>query len=161
MRLTGYCGKKKIINKCFENLEKNCKFYQKTSKSWRLKCWNKSIETKNHAIFFFTRSWNMFFLHLRNDEYQKLTKTLGSPKKLQILSKISKIRDIGMLKTIPLLLETIQCPIRFPKSFLSDRGICFFALEKWRISKTDKNFRKPRKNCRFYQKIQKFETLKC
>ena len=51
------------------------------------------------------------------DEYQKLTKTLGSLKKLQILSKNAKIRDIKMLKTIPLLLETMQCPI--------NEGDCF------------------------------------
>ena len=32
-------------------------------------------------------------------------------KKLQVLSKNAKIRDIKMLKTNPVLLETIQCPI--------------------------------------------------
>ena len=51
------------------------------------------------------------FSHLRIDEYQKLTKASGNLKKMQILSKNAKIRDIKMFKTIPLLLETMQCPI--------------------------------------------------
>ena len=49
------------------------------------------------------------FSHLSMDEYQKLTKTLGSLKKIADLSKNAKIRDTKMLKTSPLLLETMQC----------------------------------------------------
>ena len=44
-------------------------------------------------------------------------------------------------------------------TFLSDRLIDFLALENGQISQIDKSFRK--KNCRFYQKMLKFETLKC
>ena len=50
------------------------------------------------------------------DECQKPSKTLGSLKKLQIFSKKNaKIRDIKMLKSIPLLIETIQCPVNKPQ----------------------------------------------
>ena len=51
---------------------------------------------------------------MRMDEYQKLTKTLGSLKKLQFL-KNAKNRDIKMLKTISLLLKTIQRPTNKPQ----------------------------------------------
>ena len=37
---------------------------------------------------------------------------------MQILSKNAKVRDIKMLKTIPLLLETMQCPIKKPQKRL-------------------------------------------
>ena len=37
---------------------------------------------------------------------------------MQILSKNDKIRGIKMLKTIPLSLETMQCPINKPQKRL-------------------------------------------
>ena len=46
------------------------------------------------------------------DEHQKLTKTLGNIKKIADLKKNAKIRDIKMLKSIPLLLETMQCLLK-------------------------------------------------
>ena len=46
------------------------------------------------------------------DEYQKLTKTLGNIKKNEDLIKKNAItRDIKNLKSIPLLLATMQCLI--------------------------------------------------
>ena len=54
------------------------------------------------------------FSDLRMDEYQKLTKALGNLKKIEdIYQKNAKISET--LKTIPLLLETMQCPINKPQ----------------------------------------------
>ena len=77
------------------------------------------------------------FSHLRIDEYQKLTKTLGNLKKMQILSKNDKIRDIKMLKTIPLLLETMQCPIKKPQKRLSGP----WSWKNWKLTKIFKNLK--------------------
>ena len=47
---------------------------------------------------------------LRMDEYQKLTKALGNLKKNEdFIKKMIKISET--LKTIPVLLESMQCPI--------------------------------------------------
>ena len=55
------------------------------------------------------------FSGMRMDKYQKLTKTLGNLKKIAVfIKKKAKIRDIKTLKTIPILLETIHCPIIKP-----------------------------------------------
>ena len=48
------------------------------------------------------------------DENQKLTKTLGNLRKNADFIKNAKIRE-KMLKAIPLLLETMQCPINKPQ----------------------------------------------
>ena len=45
------------------------------------------------------------------DEYQKLTKTSGKLNKIADFIKKAKNRDIKMIKTIPLLLETMKCLI--------------------------------------------------
>ena len=66
-------------------MKKNCKFYQKTSISRKVKLL-KSIETKNHAVTFY-QNLEGVFSHLRTDEYQKLTKTLGNLKKIADLIK--------------------------------------------------------------------------
>ena len=67
------------------------------------------------------------------DEYHKLTK-METWKKLQVLSKSAKIRDIK-LKSIPLLLETMQCPISKPLRRLP-------GLWNWKNWKNDENFQK-------------------
>ena len=55
------------------------------------------------------------------DEYQKLTKTLGNLRKIaDFIQKNAKIRDTKMLKTIPLLLETMKCPINKPQRRMPD-----------------------------------------
>ena len=51
-----------------------------------------------------------------------------------------------MLKTIPLLLETMHCPIIKPQRR-------FFALWSWKNSKNDKNFQKT------WKKLQKFVSF--
>ena len=50
------------------------------------------------------------------DEYQKLTKASGNLKKIEDFIKNAKYRET--LKTISLLLETMQCPINKPQSRL-------------------------------------------
>ena len=107
---------------------------------------NKSIETKNHAVTFY-QNVEYVFSHLRMDEYQTLTKTLGSHQKIaDFIKKNAKIRDIKMFKTIPLLLETIQCPINKAGS--------------WKNWKNDEKFQKPEKKCKFCQKLQKIVIFK-
>ena len=50
------------------------------------------------------------------DEYQNLTKTLGNIKKIaDLIKKNAKIRNIKNLKSVPLLLETMQFPINKPQ----------------------------------------------
>ena len=51
---------------------------------------NKSIETKNNAVNFY-QNVEYVFSHLRVDQYQKLTKTLGSLKKIADSIKNAKI----------------------------------------------------------------------
>ena len=58
------------------------------------------------------------FSNLRMDEYQKLTKALGNLKKIEdFIKKNDKICET--IKTIPLLLKTMQCPISKPKRRVS------------------------------------------
>ena len=56
------------------------------------------------------------------DAYQKLTKTLGNLKKIDFIKKKAKIRKIKMLKTISLLLETMQCAINKPQRRLPEKN---------------------------------------
>ena len=56
----------------------------------------------------FSRTWE--WTNIKN--WQKLYEVF---KKLQILSKNAKMRDIKMLTTITLLLETMQYPINKPQ----------------------------------------------
>ena len=54
------------------------------------------------------------------DESQKVTKTLGNLKKIAgFIKKNAKIRVTKTLKTIPLLLETMKCPINKPQRRLA------------------------------------------
>ena len=63
---------------------------------------------------------------------------------MQILSKKCKFREIKMLKTNPLLLDTMQCSIKKLERTIPGR----WSWEKW---KNDKNFRKI---ADFIQKMQ-------
>ena len=71
-----------MFSETLKKLEKNWKFYQKTSKSRKVKSFkNKSIEPRNLAVNF-CHNVEYVFSHLRMDEYQKLTKILGNLKKI-------------------------------------------------------------------------------
>ena len=87
-----------------QNLSENSKGYIFEKKPLKLKpCSN----------FFQTVEWISW--HFRMGKYQKLTKTLRNLKKIaDFIKKNAKIRDSKMLKTNPLLLETIQCSIIKP-----------------------------------------------
>ena len=80
-----------------------------------------------------SRTWE--YTDIKN--WQKLEETL---KKMQILSKNAKIRDIKMLKTIPLLLETMQCPI----NKLQKRLPGPWSWKNLKITKIFKNLKKMR-----------------
>ena len=82
------------------------------------------------------------------DEYQKLTKTLGKLKKIADFIKNAKIRDIKMLKTIPLLLETMKCLINKAQRRLPGPWSC----KNW---KNDENFQKAEKMRILSKKIAK------
>ena len=70
------------------------------------------------------------------DKYQKLT---NLKKNCRFYQTEAKIRDITMVKTNPLLLETIQCPIINPQRR-------FFGPEARKTQKMTKIFKKPEKN---------------
>ena len=88
------------------------------------------------------------------DEYQKLTKTLGNIKKnCRSYKKNAKTRDIKKLKSIPILLETMQCPITNLKG---DRLV----PETKKTQKNDEKFQKPEKNANLFKKIAKISDIK-
>ena len=64
---------------------------------------NNSIETNIHTVNFSERE--IGFLALQNKQILDIDKNIRKQK---------KIRDIKILKTNPLLLETTQCPIIKP-----------------------------------------------
>ena len=103
------------------------------------------METKNYAITFY-HNVELVFLQIRMNEYQKLTKTLGNIKKIADLIKNAKIRDIKKWKSIPLLLEDMQCPINKPKRRLPHPWNWKNWKKWWKFSKTWKK-------CKFVQKI--------
>ena len=84
---------------------KNLQVYQKISKIRKVE--NKSIETNNYAVTF-CRPCNRFPGTCEWTNTKKSQKNFKKPQKnCRFYQKTAKIRDIKMLKTTPLLLETI------------------------------------------------------
>ena len=95
---------------------------------------------------------------MRIDEYQKLTKTLGNLKKnCRFYQKKAKIRDTKILKTIPLLLETMKCPINKPQRRLP---VVLEAGKTEKMAKIFKNLKKMRILSKKIAKICDIRKLK-
>ena len=76
----------------------------------------KANPLKLRAIqYLFCQNLEKVSSHLRQDKTSKIDKKIEPKKKIaDFIKKNTKIRDIKLLKTSPLLLKTMQCPIINP-----------------------------------------------
>ena len=96
-----------------KTLKKIGNFIRKFLESEKLSIKN-SNEINNHAVTFLADPGKIFFWLLRMDKNQKLTKKLEETFKNCRFSKNARTRDIKMLKTNPLSLDTIHISIIKP-----------------------------------------------
>ena len=108
-------NKRQMLSKTLKKIANFIKkFLSNFIKSEKLSIKN-SNEINNYAVTFLADIGKSFLWLLRMDKNQKLTKKLKKPlKNCRFYPKNAKIRDIKMLKTNPLSLDTIQISIIKP-----------------------------------------------